>query len=222
MGYHCSCALEWVRGIGLLDAVDHPRRTEWVGISDHGPAYGRLGPAYGRLATVKLTKRHCRVRCTARCERLIQVGCTGRRQSLVAVSRRGLRATTVFWPPLSSGRRCLLAAVSRCCVRAAVSSRFKLVVRAAVSHGTGRHQSWAAASHGQPSVAGRRQWPIQVGCTGHRQSRAAVSHGTKHITIKTVAKALLNDTIVYMMKAVIYGFIVIQEISRRNPKEHSF
>jgi hypothetical protein len=36
---------------------------------------------------------------------------------------------------------------------------------------SGRRQS-------PPSVAGRCQWPIQVGGTGRRQSRAAVSHST--------------------------------------------
>jgi hypothetical protein len=51
MGYRCRCALEWARGIGLLDAVGYSRRTQRVGISNYGPAYGRL-------ATAKLTKRH--------------------------------------------------------------------------------------------------------------------------------------------------------------------
>jgi hypothetical protein len=41
-----------------------------------GPIALFTGPAYGRLATAKLTKRHGRVRGTARCKWLIQVGCT--------------------------------------------------------------------------------------------------------------------------------------------------
>ena len=88
-----------------------------------------------------------------------------RKHSAFALHRScHLRAAAVFRPPSV----------------AAVSSRFKLAVRAAVSHGTvsrgqqsvaGGSQSRAAGSHGQQSVTG-----------SSGQSRAAVSHGPQSVT----------------------------------------
>jgi hypothetical protein len=134
-----------------------------------------------RAAVTRLCVRAAVSHSTGRPQWQIQVGCTGRSQS------RG--------------------AVNHCCVRAAVGSRFKLAVRAAVSgrwppsvtvldavSGRFKLAVLAIVSHCSVLAAvshstGRRgrQWPIQVGGTGHRQSqygpgsrqsrsRAAVSH----------------------------------------------
>jgi hypothetical protein len=97
-----------------------------------------------------------------------------RKHSAFALHRScHLRAAAVFRPPSV----------------AAVSSRFKLAVRAAVSHGT--------VSRGQPSVAGRSQSRAAVSrgpqsVTGRSQSQAAVSHGPQSVAGRSQSRAVVS------------------------------